>query len=536
MLENFQTNVQPNQVQILCLDAHADTLRECRVQPWAVGTAPLYLFVLVNQHWTFVTRFVSAGRLAVQQLDGLTHTPLCALAPLCHRLKAAWQVESVTLTTSWRIEQTKTTSCGTIAFGRFALELGMISFEQAMHFGALHNSFAVCSNLLGMCRMHGFASGQSGLVTKSEYSPFPEAAFELGSAIRPTGVSPLGEFSAFSHSGLSLPLLLHYGLSTGSIKRLAAALMSQNTSVLAEHAFQVVCATPSGELDGLSVESLHGNRFLWIFLLAAQHWTLICCQVSDMQLHLTQFDGLHPMSHANLGLLEASLSGVWKFDESHCSAKMFFRQTKAASCGTVALAHFAYLTGTASFAQAGSFETLHDVFVRYGFDLALGGPIGYGAEEAAIIGTLEQILPSQQVPVEEVPQRAISAIKAFGLKALQQALKSANQWAALKTLGNSRPRPFMWVAHQELQTHIQERAQSKFGAVGLRKPRKKQVRREPTLPKNLDPARLLLPPGLFTTNCGTALRQLAIGMYNVMPEAWPLPPHRKHSTSCKMES
>ena len=104
MLENFQTNVQPNQVQILCLDAHADTLRECRVQPWAVGTAPLYLFVLVNQHRTFVTCFVSAGRLVVQHSDGLTHTSLCALAPLCHRLKAAWQVESVTLTTSWRIE------------------------------------------------------------------------------------------------------------------------------------------------------------------------------------------------------------------------------------------------------------------------------------------------------------------------------------------------------------------------------------------------------------------------------------------------
>ena len=68
----------------------------------------------------------------------------------------------------------------------------------------------------------------------------------------------------------------------------------------------------------------------------------------------------------------------------------------------------------------------------------------------------------------------------------------------------------MWVTHEELQTHIQERAQSRFGAVDIKKPKQKPGRRESGDSAQLDPASLLLPHGVFVTNCGTDLPQLSI--------------------------
>ena len=80
--------------------------------------------------------------------------------------------------------------------------------------------------------------------------------------------------------------------------------------------------------------------------------------------------------------------------------------------------------------------------------------------------------------------------------------------ASLKGLGNSKPKPFLWVKHHGLQQHIQDRAQSKFGAVDQKKLAKKSTRPEPALSKYLDPASLILPPDLFVTNCGSVLPQL----------------------------
>ena len=94
--------------------------------------------------------------LVVQQFDGLAHTSISELAPLCVTLKQAWGADKVTISTTWVLEQTKADSCGTIALGHFALSLGLITYEQAMHFEALHSSFAICSSLAGSCGFVGF--------------------------------------------------------------------------------------------------------------------------------------------------------------------------------------------------------------------------------------------------------------------------------------------------------------------------------------------------------------------------------------------
>ena len=53
-----------------------------------------------------------------------------------------------------------------------------------------------------------------------------------------------------------------------------------------------------------------------------------------------------------------------------------------------------------------------------------------------------------------------------------------NVWAALKQLGKSRHKLFLWVSHAELQEHIKERTSSKFGAqVDIKWPRKEKNQR-----------------------------------------------------------
>ena len=173
------------------------------------------------------------------------------------------------------------------------------------------------------------------------------------------------------------------------------------------------------------------------------------------------------------------------------------------------MAHFAYLIEAITYEQAMTFEQLHDSLAVCSSLQGFPGPIGFGPEDAAIIQSLEQILPAKGVPDSEVKARAQAAIKAFGHKAIQQALEAKNVWNALKSLGNSKPKPFIWVQHHELQNHIKDRASSKYGAVDIKKPRK-QGRTEPIVSKQLDPTSLLLPPGIFTTNCGTALPQLQL--------------------------
>eukprot|EP00435_Cladocopium_sp_Y103_P045090 s956_g12.t2 len=290
LLGNYPTTISSDQIQVLCVGHLSADLPACRLQTWMVGRAPLYLFVLVDRHWTLVTCRLSGDQLDVRQFDGLGLTSLSALAPLCMTLKQAWNAKSVSLCTSWKIEQTKPDTCGTIALGHFALETGLISFEQAMHFESLHSSLAVCSSLHGPCHLYGF-----------------------------------------------------------------------------------------------------------------------------------------------------------------------------------------------------------------GFD------------ERQVSQDLTKILPGKGVPEAQVKDRVQAAIKIFGLEALGKAMQASNQWAALKQLGNNRPKPFMWVTNQELQEHIKDRAQRHYGAdIDVKRRRNQKDKTKPFAAQQIDPASLLLPPDLFVTNQDETVPQIAL--------------------------
>ena len=91
--------------------------------------------------------------------------------------------------------------------------------------------------------------------------------------------------------------------------------------------------------------------------------------------------------------------------------------------GTIALAHFASHLGAITYEQAHSFESLHDSLAVCSSMMCYQGPIGFGADEEAIVQSLEQILPAKGVPSAEVHSIASAAIKVFGVKPLQHALQ-----------------------------------------------------------------------------------------------------------------
>ena len=306
LLGNYPTPVKPEQVQVLVIGDMDFFPAGCHLRTWQAEQAPLFLFVLVEKHWTFVKCDMHGTHLVVQQFDGLAHTSISELAPLCVTLKQAWGADKVTISTTWVLEQTKADSCGTIALGHFALSLGLITYEQAMHFEALHSSFAICSSLAGSC-----------------------------------------------------------------------------------------------------------------------------------------------------------------------------------------------------------------------------GFVGFGIEEK-VNHDLAQLLPAKGVPEENVKDRIQAALKVFGSEAIGKALQANNKWAALKQLGNSRPRPFMWVTNQELQQHIQDRSQSEYGAkLDIRKKKtQKEYKKQPAAAPQIDPASLFLPPGLFITNTGEVSHKFPWKLLAKTHEALLLPHHR----------
>ena len=303
-----------------------------------------------------------------------------------------------------------------------------------------------------------------------------------------------------------------HGLTVKFMFDFARALANQGQQELAQHQIKVILlGSQANEVSECILRDFEPTEApMWIFALVDSHWTVLHCTVVDDTLCVDHYDGLCQTSLSVFSPVVNSLRTAWHISHVQLASKWIFPQTRLDSCGTVALAHFAYSIGLLSFDQACSFEALHDSLAVCSSMLYFQGPVGFGSEDEAIVETLEQILPSKGVPAAEVRSRAQAAIKVFGTKALQQALQTKNVWASLKGLGNSKPKPFLWVKHHELQQHIQDRAQSKFGAVDQKKPARKSTRPEPALYKYLDPASLILPPDLFVTNCGSVLPQLQL--------------------------
>lgn len=251
---------------------------------------------------------------------------------------------------------------------------------------------------------------------------------------------------------------------------------------------------------------------LSLFVLVNRHWTFAKCELKGAHVEVRVFDGLAHTSLSSLAPLCLSLKKAWNAETISVSTSWIIEQSRGDSCGTVALGHFALLSDLITYEQAMHFEQLHSCFA---VGSCLLGPCrlsGFGPDDRSVAADLAKILPSKGVPEDQLKERTQAALKAFGAEAIAKALRTNNPWASLKQLGNSRPRPFMWVTNQELQMHIQDRSQKEYGVQHdtKRKKHQKEQRKQPFAAHSIDPNSLLMPAGLFVTNTGEAVPQIAV--------------------------
>lgn len=301
-----------------------------------------------------------------------------------------------------------------------------------------------------------------------------------------------------------------HGLSAGFMLQLVQAFFPESKAmdfevkvwVGSQHAVH----QPGLQLANIQISS----KPIFALVLLEHHWVLVCCDQDGPQLRVQVYDGLDSLTFNHLRCITSKLQQAWGTPHISYERKWIIQQNMQHTCGTVALGHLLLVAKIISYEQAMHFEKLHEGFIHCDPFQSNPALIGYGQDDP-IVEALAQILPSKGVPPDEVPNRAQAAIKAFGRGPVQRALQASNVWASLKQLGNSRPKPFMWVTHDELQTHIKDRASTKFGVeLDIKRQRKQKHQRPQPASHQIDPTNLVLPAGFFTTNCGTPLGQLPL--------------------------
>ena len=305
------------------------------------------------------------------------------------------------------------------------------------------------------------------------------------------------------------------GIAAKFLHRVAHSLATQHTGVAPGQI--KVLLFDSLNNDSLECVPLHfvdGLQPLFLFVLHEYHWTFVHCTCEHSRVSLVQFDGLQKGHLGPVTQIGQAIKKAWNASSLQITTSWKVPQTRPDSCGTIALAHFALQVGLITHEQATHFEGMHDGLAILSSFITGSRPdfIGWGATEQAVTQQLAEILPEKGVAKDEVQARIKQALKTFGAPALGKALESPNAWKALKTLGNSRPRPFMWVTHTELQQHIKDRAQQNYGvSLDQKKSKKaKETKSRPPTIQHIDPDSLVLPPGVLITNSGEPLPQIPL--------------------------
>ena len=175
-------------------------------------------------------------------------------------------------------------------------------------------------------------------------------------------------------------------------------------------------------------------------------------------------------------------------------------QPRDTTCGAVMLLHLGWRLGLwPAFSHADVQEWYR--LLRWGLPKpTLFGGGRQEADDEALDQIVGNYLQNKGVPADQIASRLQEAYKALGKGKIAEAMRSKNPWQSLKSLGNNRARPFMWVKYDELRNHINTKSKEKWGAavdIGKRRNmRKPQDERK--VEEYLNPASLTLANGIFT--------------------------------------
>ena len=176
-------------------------------------------------------------------------------------------------------------------------------------------------------------------------------------------------------------------------------------------------------------------------------------------------------------------------------------------CGAIALMHLAYLLGLLASAK---YEEVSNWYLLLRW--RHGQPFrAQGNDVEDLREWLVSLLPEKGVPNGKVEARAADAVKSLSLSELKRAKDSSNPWKIMKGLTDKKGKTFRWVLQDELQQHIDQKAQSGFGVEGRRKP-KNLKNDEPTggTSQFVDPSTVMLKTGSFVDSKGADLPILDI--------------------------
>ena len=152
--------ISPCQVKVLLIDSLNPSGLECAPLDLPSGLQPLFFFVLHEHHWTFVHCTCEHSRVFLVQYDGLQKGSIGPLTQIGQAIKTAWNAKSLQIHTCWKVPQTRPDSCGTIALAHFALQAGLITYEQATHFESMHDGFATSSAVSSQVRSQSSSDGE----------------------------------------------------------------------------------------------------------------------------------------------------------------------------------------------------------------------------------------------------------------------------------------------------------------------------------------------------------------------------------------
>ena len=211
------------------------------------------------------------------------------------------------------------------------------------------------------------------------------------------------------------------------------------------------------------------------------HWSLLVLYFPALgQLEVTLYDGIPGRNTAQGQQVATLLSGLLPdtalvFREEH-----FWLQRHASSCGVFALAHAAAaLEGRASPVHLQRAVAFLLAFPKHCFRL-----VGKGALSGEQHAQLGAVLVDKGVPEAQVAGRIQAATLKIGAGPLAQALSGRNVWQLLKSAANKPGTAFRWITPEELQEHINKRAQEKFGTEVPRAKQKKQKSSRPALDRD----------------------------------------------------
>ena len=239
------------------------------------------------------------------------------------------------------------------------------------------------------------------------------------------------------------------------------------------------------------------------------HWSLLAFKRTDTgSLQASLLDGIPGRSIPIARTLTEACGAAWQTPCSHFREITWWLQTDSSSCGALVLAHAAaFLAGT----PAEIFLQRAHRFLS-GFKATAGSLLGFGGLSSEQEATFKAILVEHGVPPEAVDSRALAAIQKVGPGAIAQALLQKNKWQALKAAGSKPGCLFKYVQLEELQAHIQRRAQDRHGlTISSPKAKKQKASKKPKGLSQLqvDPTQLRLVPGSFVAKDGTTLKQLS---------------------------